>query len=157
MTTVRVVWGTGHGPTDIAAYDAALADAGAHNFNLVRVSSIVPADATLEVVGTAPDLGPAGSRLTIVEGHAEAAGPAQVAAGLGWSVGPGPGLLYEAGGEAPPEAIAERIRTGLAAGRDLRDWRFEETDVRTVDAEVDEGEYVAATVLAILGEGDPID
>ena len=28
MRPIRVVWGTGRGPTELAAYDAALADAG---------------------------------------------------------------------------------------------------------------------------------
>lgn len=67
MNTIRVVPGTGTGPTALAAYDAALADAGVHNYNLIRVSSVVPAESRIEVLDTAPDLGPAGNRLTVVE------------------------------------------------------------------------------------------
>ncbi|MFC6727007.1 pyruvoyl-dependent arginine decarboxylase, partial [Halobium palmae] len=67
MSTIRVVAGVGTAPTEMASYDAALADAGIHNYNLVPVSSVVPGDATVAFVGTAPDLGPAGNRLTVVE------------------------------------------------------------------------------------------
>ena len=31
MSMIRVVWGTGSGPTKMASYDAALADAGVEN------------------------------------------------------------------------------------------------------------------------------
>ncbi|MFC6728802.1 pyruvoyl-dependent arginine decarboxylase, partial [Natronoarchaeum mannanilyticum] len=72
MEPIRIVWGTGEGPTEMASYDAALADAGIENYNLVSVSSIVPAGAEIDPVGTAPDLGPAGERLTVVEGRATA-------------------------------------------------------------------------------------
>ncbi|PSP40313.1 pyruvoyl-dependent arginine decarboxylase, partial [Halobacteriales archaeon QH_10_70_21] len=73
MGTIRVVWGTATGPTAMASYDAALAAANVHDYNLVSVSSVIPADATVEVVGEAPDLGPAGERLTVVEGRATVA------------------------------------------------------------------------------------
>jgi len=43
----------------MASYDAALAEAGVENYNLVSVSSvIIPAETRVEAVGTAPDLGP---------------------------------------------------------------------------------------------------
>lgn len=67
MGRVRIVWGTGTGSTALASYDAALAAAGVHEYNLVRVSSVLPADTTVDVVGTAPDLGPVGGTLTVVE------------------------------------------------------------------------------------------
>ncbi|MEF8907067.1 MAG: pyruvoyl-dependent arginine decarboxylase, partial [Haloarculaceae archaeon] len=40
MSVIRVVWGSGTGPTGTAAYDAALAEAGVHDYNLVTVSSV---------------------------------------------------------------------------------------------------------------------
>src|SRR6056297_4057573 len=99
MSTIRVVWGTASGPTRMSSYDAALADANVHNYNLVAVSSVVPADAEVEAVGTAPDLGPAGERLTVVEARATRAGPGRVSAALGWTTGEdGPGLFYESAG-----------------------------------------------------------
>ncbi|WP_058366206.1 pyruvoyl-dependent arginine decarboxylase [Haloparvum sedimenti] len=67
MNAIHVAAGTGVAPTEMASYDAALADANLHNYNLVSVSSVVPAEATVEAVDRAPDLGPAGNRLTVVE------------------------------------------------------------------------------------------
>ncbi len=156
MDTIRVVWGTGRGPTEVAAYDAALADANCHNYNLVTVSSIVPADATVEAVGELPDVGPAGNRVTVVEGAATTAGPAVVSAGLGWVTGDGPGLFYEAAGDTDPETIETRIREGLSAGAELRDWGLGAPSIRTTTVEAEAGAYASAVVLAVYGESEPI-
>ena len=157
---ILVADGVGHGPTELAAYDAALADAGVGDFNLVTVSSVVPADAEVRVVGTAPDLGPAGNRLTVVQAHASAApddahGTDSVTACLGWATGPGPGLFYESDG-ADAEAVRETVSTGLAAGRDLRDWTFEREETRCATVATDESRYAAAVVVAAYGDSEPI-
>ncbi len=156
MDTIRVVWGTGTGPTEVAAYDAALADANVHNYNLVHVSSVIPAAATVEAVGEATALGQPGDRLTVVEGATTHAGPGGVAAGLGWATGDGPGLFYEADGRTDEATIETRIREGLDAGRNLREWDLPETEVRTVHIRADPGEYASATVLAIYGRGESL-
>ncbi|MFB6078968.1 MAG: pyruvoyl-dependent arginine decarboxylase [Halarchaeum sp.] len=157
MSTIRVVWGTGTGPTAMSAYDAALADANVHDYNLVTVSSVVPAAAAVEAVGTAPDLGPAGNRLTVVEAHANAAGPRHLSAGLGWTREPdGPGLFYEVADETDPEDVEARVRAGLDAGRELRDWAFDGEQVETTTVAADSGEYASAVVVACYGESEPI-
>ncbi|PSQ58405.1 pyruvoyl-dependent arginine decarboxylase [Halobacteriales archaeon SW_7_71_33] len=129
MGAIRVVSGTGTGPTTTAAYDAALLSAGVGNYNLVSVSSVVPPGATVEVDGTAPDLGAAGDRLTVVQ--ARAVGD-RVAAALSWARGDdGRGLFYEGTVQGPgPEVDDEELREralreaerGLTAGFDRRDW-----------------------------------
>ncbi|ELY82692.1 pyruvoyl-dependent arginine decarboxylase [Natrinema pallidum DSM 3751] len=118
MSTIRVVWGSASAPTAMASYDAALAEAGVENYNLVSVSSVIPAGVDVEAVGTAPDLGPAGERLTVVEARATAAGPGRVSAALAWaqSVDDGPGLFYETAGETDRDDVERRVREGLAAG-----------------------------------------
>lgn len=165
MSTIRVAWGTGTGPTEMSSYDAALADANLHNYNLVAVSSVIPADATVEEVDVAPDLGPAGERLTVVQARATCVGPGRVSAGLGWSTSEGesddgadsgPGLFYEAADETDPEEIAERVRTGLAAGRELRDWEFTDERIRTADVHAEPGTFATAVVVAAYGESEPI-
>jgi len=118
MSVIRVVWGSATGPTATAAYDAALAEANIHNYNLVTVSSVVPADPPLEVVGTAPDLGPVGNRLTVVQSKAtvspEESEPA--VAGIGWARSDsGRGIFYEEAG-SDHESVSEAIEAGLAAG-----------------------------------------
>lgn len=160
MEPIRVVWGTGGGPTEIAAYDAALAAANVHDYNLVSISSVIPADAEVRAVGEAPDLGPVGERLTVVQAYATGSGETSVSAGLGWAqASDGRGLFYEAAGEADPAAIRDRIERGLVAGVELREWEAEETQTRTVTAgnESNESdEYVAAVVVAVYGESEPL-
>jgi len=116
MSTVRVVWGTGGGPTGTASYDAALADAGVHNYNLMTVSSVLPRGATVESVGTAPDLGPVGGRLTVVQARTTVeSGPA--VAGIGWATAVEGGLFYEDSG-SDRGAVVDRLERGLARARD---------------------------------------
>ncbi len=158
MTTIHVAGGVGVAPTEMAAYDAALADANLHNYNLITVSSVIPADAELTVVEKAPDLGPAGNRLTVVQGKV-VAGPEtdteEIATGIGWARGPGPGLFYEAHG-TDLEAVEAEIRRGLDAGCALREWTFTDRDVEMSAIEPRKGSYTAAVMLAAYGESEPI-
>ena len=158
MGVIRVVWGAATAPTDLASYDAALAEANVHDYNLVRVSSVVPADAAVEVVDEAPSLGPAGERLTVVEGRATVApgDDSPAVACLGWSREPdGPGIFYEAAG-TDPDAVRERVDEGLAAGERLREWDFADGGSRLVAAEGDPDGYTTAVVLAVYGESTPL-
>lgn len=158
MDPIRVVWGTGTAQTEMAAYDAALADAGVANYNLVTVSSVIPAGAAVEVTDTAPDLGPAGERLTVVQASAVAVPGADrpACAGLGWSVGSDdPGLFYEASG-TDPERVRSTVREGLAAGERLRDWAFEWRDNRVAVADPDPTAHATAVALAAYGTSEPL-
>ena len=156
MTTIRVAAGVATGPTAMAAYDAALAEAGLHNYNLVPVSSVIPADASVDIVDAVPDLGPAGNRLTVVQSRATTTEPGRVTAGLGWATGPGPGLFYESAAEADPETIRERITQGLAAGRELREWTFTDEQVEIASVDADAGVHTTAVVIAAYGDSEPI-
>ncbi len=148
---IRVVAGTGRGPTETAAYDAALLDAGVGNYNLVRVSSVLPADASVERRDGPPeadthrgqlDLGRVGDRLTVVEASAVAPAPASVGAALYWArTDGGEGLFYEAGAVGDADAVpATRRRAeteaerGLAAGFDRRGWTAADRPVGSAHA-----------------------
>lgn len=157
MEPIRVVWGTATGPTPIASYDAALAEAGVHNYNLVTVSSMIPAEPAVEVADTAPELGPPGGELTVVQARATTAGPGRVSAALGWVRSEaGPGLFYEAAGETDPEDATRQVEEGLAHGQTLRDWRWGEPSTRAVTAAADAGTHTTAVVLGVYGDADPI-
>lgn len=158
MSTIRVVWGSASGPTTMSSYDAALAEAGVENYNLVSVSSVIPAGVDVEAVGTAPDLGPAGERLTVVEARATTAEPGRVSAALAWSqsIDGGPGLFYETAGEMNSADVERRVREGLASGQELRDWAFDEPNVTVESAQADSGTHTTALVLAIYGDSDPL-
>ena len=155
MSRIRVAAGVGTGGTETAAYDAALADAGVGDYNLVRVSSVVPAGAAVERVQRIPDLGPAGNRLTVVEGRASTDGADSVAAGIGWATGPGPGLFYEESG-SDPETVRETIAAGLEEGAALRDWRLPEREVLVESARGEPGTYTTVVAVAAYGESEPI-
>ncbi|WP_101294205.1 pyruvoyl-dependent arginine decarboxylase [Halegenticoccus soli] len=155
MNAIHVARGAATAPTELSSYDAALAEANVHNYNLVVVSSIVPAGATVEEVDAVPDLGPAGDRLTVVQARETRAGPGTVAAGLGWATGPGPGLFYEATGDDPDEVAAE-IRAGLDAGAELRDWEFTDREVTVTSVEAPPEGYTTALVVAAYGESEPV-
>jgi arginine decarboxylase len=151
MESIRVAWGAGMGPTAVASYDAALADAGVHNYNLVTVSSMIPPDATVDPIGTADDLGPVGGELTVVQARATATDPGHVTAGLGWSQSSTGGIFYEAAGPTDAADVEARIHEGLDAGQDLRDWAFNDPQVRVQSVEVEPGTHTTAVVLGIYG------
>lgn len=152
---IRIVRGSATAPTEMASYDAALAEANVHNYNLTHVSSVIPADASVAFADTAPDLGSIGDGLTVVEARATSADE-PVSAALAWARSEeGPGLFYEAAGEESPEESRERVETGIAAGMSLRGWSFD--GIESAVTRIEPGEGVAtALVLAVYGEGRPI-
>jgi arginine decarboxylase len=152
---IRVVSGTGTGPTDVASFDAALAEAGVHDYNLARLSSVVPPEATVEAVGTAPDLGPVGGRLWTVQARTTTVGPGRVAAALGWAVGPDGGVFYEAGDAEDEDTAREQVRSGLAAARELRRRGLPDEGVESVAFDVPAGTHGTAVVLAAYGAAEP--
>ncbi len=156
MKSIFVVRGAGHASTAMASYDAALAAANIHNYNLTTISSVIPAEAVVEVVETAPDLGPTGNQLTVVEARMTTAEAGEVAAGLGWTTGTGPGLFYEATG-TDPEMVRQTINRGLSAGAALREWSFtdRQTMIETAEENPDGG-YTTVIVVAAYGESESL-
>lgn len=106
---ITVAAGTGTGDTKIAAFDAALFEAGIANYNLIRLSSIIPPGSTIErgKYVTPPD--EFGHRLYIVyasEIQVEAGKEAW--AGVGWTLakdGSGKGLFTEHEGHSEQEVM----------------------------------------------------
>jgi arginine decarboxylase len=167
MSVIRVVWGSGRGPTATAAYDAALAAAGIHDYNLVTVSSVVPAGPAVEAVGTAPDLGPPGEALAVVQARAsvgpggedgDAGGDERdpAVAAVGWArSADGPGVFYEAGGR-DAASVRGAVREGLEHGVGLREWEAAERDLVLERADPDPGEHTCVVVCAVYGESRPL-
>ncbi|MGF0117099.1 pyruvoyl-dependent arginine decarboxylase [Promicromonospora sp. Marseille-Q5078] len=98
--TIRVSAGTGTGRTTLAAFDAALVAAGVGDFNLVRLSSVVPPGSViLEVDGRRQLPGGHGDAMYCVYAEAHASLPGHEAwAGVAWSRrddGSGAGLFVE--------------------------------------------------------------
>lgn len=152
---IRIVWGTGTAGTAKSSFDAALAAANVHQYNLRTLSSVIPADVPLESVGTAPDLGAPGDALDVVLARQTSPPGARAAAGLAWGrTDGGSGIFYEAE-ETDPETVRERLDVGIDHGCAIRDIDpTVETRVRT--AEPAPEQYSTAVVLAIYGEGEPL-
>jgi arginine decarboxylase len=142
--------GTGEATTELAAFDAALIDAGIANANLIRLSSVIPAGAT--VLEKRPDLPLAewGWRLYVVLAEQRASRSGEQAwAGIGWIQDPtdGRGLFVEHEGGSE-QHVEDLIEQSLACMRSSREDTFGPTQLATRGIRCS-GEPVAAIVAAV--------
>jgi arginine decarboxylase len=153
---IRVVWGTGRARTAKGSFDRALAAADIHDYNLRELSSVIPAGAAVEAVGSAPDLGATGNALDAVVARQTSPPGTRAAAGLAWARGDdGTGIFYEVG-DHDPESVRELLRSGIETGCAIRDIDepTPETRVTTAGAEADC--YVTAVAVATDGESEAL-
>lgn len=149
---IEVVWGTGSGQTELGAFDAALSGANVHNYNLVELSSIVPAGATVERVGALePGRWTTGDLLAVVLASATSSTAGErIAAGLGWELADEGGVFVENDGPTA-EACERTLEANLADGRRIRDWNWTgERGMEVVDHVVDDQGAGAAIVAAVF-------
>ena len=114
--------GTGEGPTPLAAFDAALMDAGVANYNLLCLSSVIPPNARIVRARhrTLPD--DYGRRLYIVMAQMRQSQPGhQARAGIGWvqEGDDGRGLFVELH-DADRDRLEDDLNTTLGAMRRSR-------------------------------------
>lgn len=121
---IRVSGGVGEGRTQLAAFDAALRSAGVENFNLIRLSSIIPPGSDVLTCAPGEQLrGGFGDALYCVYAAGWVSEPgAEVWAGVGWSRhcdGFGAGLFVEHTGVSREEVRRRLAGTldDMAAGR----------------------------------------
>lgn len=122
---IQVATGIGRGPTKIAAFDAALREAGVHNYNLIYLSSVVPPGSVITTLDhgkpATPD-GGWGDRLYVVMANERVDQPGDQAwAGVGWvqQEGGTKGLFVEHEGhsEAQVRKDIKDSLDSLCAGR----------------------------------------
>ena len=84
---IRVSRGTGSGPTRLAAFDRALQDAGLADYNLIRLSSVIPPNTVVREVSSFDDTaGTHGDAAYCVYADAYASTPGEEAwAGVAWA------------------------------------------------------------------------
>lgn len=92
--------GVGAGPTELAAFDAALIDAGVANYNLICLSSVIPPRTRIERTRFSTPAHEYGRRLYVVLSQMRGSRAGQsVHAGIGWVQAPadegGHGLFVE--------------------------------------------------------------
>jgi arginine decarboxylase len=119
---IPIACGSGEGETELAAFDAALGDAGVANRNLILLSSVLPPGSAVERVeriARAPGFW--GDRLYCVLAEARTSTPeTEVWAGIGWMQDErGRGLLVEH--QAPSEralrVLVDASLSGLSRNR----------------------------------------
>jgi len=128
----------GVAPTGLAAFDDALLRVGAANYNLVRLSSVIPPGATLvEYDGAIPTPGGMwGDRLYVVYAEQRASVPGESAwAGIGWVQDPltGRGLFVEHEG-TDEEVVRLDIVASLHQMQAARDLDLGEIHLRLAGA-----------------------
>jgi arginine decarboxylase len=158
MMQIPVVVGVGRGRTQLSAFDAALSDCGVLNYNLIRLSSVIPPGTTVfESDRTCASPCEHGDRLYAVMAEQRSDTPGRaIAAGIGWfqwQGGRGVFVEHEAEGVSTVEVEAVVLDRIYASLRDLCETRriaFDGLAVgwRMASAEVGE-EPAAVVVLAV--------
>lgn len=148
---IRVFSATGSGPTPLAAFDRALQMGAVHDTNLIVLSSVVPAGAT--VVRGCADEGEftVGDRLYCVLAEQRAIEPGSEAwAGLAWAedVDGRGGLFVEGHGRSEHQVRWDLEQTLDAILADRSYWSVAARDVEVAGATCD-GQPVCALVMAI--------
>lgn len=150
--TIRIGRGVGHGPTELAAFDAALGDAGVANFNLLVLSSVIPPASTLErTPGSSMHVaGQWGDRLYVVlADHRQSHIGREAWAGIGWAqAGDGRGLFVEHHAESETQVVDDIERT-LGAMTASRPEIFGPVDMQVVGARC-ESQPVCALAIAVF-------
>jgi arginine decarboxylase len=125
---IHLATGLGSGPTTLAAFDAALNDAGIANYNLLLLSSVIPPETTIVRHGsTIPSEimpGGWGDRLYVVMAEQRTSTPNTEAwAGIGWvqekESGKGLFVEHEGGSERKVRRDIEQSLTALMATRNV--------------------------------------
>jgi arginine decarboxylase len=117
---IHIATGVGTGPTKLSAFDSALNDAGIANYNLLRLSSVIPpkSDIVIHKDGLKQKLpGQWGDRLYVVMAEMRVSTPNQEAwAGIGWvqDEKTGQGLFVEHEGKNE-QAVRRDIAQSLEA------------------------------------------
>ena len=131
-TRYTLVSGKGEGDAPLTAFDAALLSSKVGNYNLVRVSSVMPAGAA-ETEGL--DL-PIGSIVFIAYGTYRSAVAGQricAAVGLGRTPGNGAGMIMEYSGSGTAKDAGEQVERMVREAFALRGWELAEVRVRTIE------------------------
>jgi len=147
---IRISSGVGEGPTPLAAFDAALENAGVSNYNLLCLSSIIPPGSVVERVPYQPTCDEFGYRLYVVLAHQRETVPGKSAwAGLGWVQNPqdGRGLFVEIQGDDRTD-VERRIEWTLADMTRHRSWPFGPIQKEVVGITC-RGRPVCAVVVAV--------
>ncbi len=133
---IKVSAGIGIGPTQLSAFDSALNDAGVANYNLIRLSSVIPPKSEIQVSKQSLTNLPGqwGDRLYVVMAEQRAHIPNEEAwAGIGWvqDKKTGKGLFVEHEGSSE-KSVRNDITQSLEALMATRNVDFGKINMEVV-------------------------
>ena len=142
---IHLAQGAAEGRTPLNAFDNALLDAGVHNLNLIRVSSIVPKGCAF---GPLPEM-PVGTIAPTVYAHIHSNVPGEiVSACIGAGIGSEGGVLMEYSHRGPGDDAERVVQNMVEEGFARRGWKLEEVFFATGEHKVDRlGSAVAVALL----------
>jgi arginine decarboxylase len=145
----NAIWpsaGAAEGDTELNAFDNALLAARVGNYNLIRVSSVLPEAAT--VLDAPPQITPGSLVPAVYSVHVSAEPGSTVAAAVGIGVAQGShGMIYESHGTSLRDVEAA-VRQMIDEGFARRGLKLSDVIVRSIEHKVERiGCAVAAVVL----------
>ncbi len=154
---IHIAAGLGTGPTKMAAFDAALQEAGTANYNLIRLSSIIPGGSEIidetSTIKTPP--GKWGDRLYVVMAEHRVDTPnVEAWAGIGWvqdaKTGEGLFVEHEGANEATVRRDIEQSMKALVEtrGKEFGPLKMKVTGITCLH------EPVCALVIAVYEASD---
>jgi arginine decarboxylase len=148
---IPIIRATGTGGTGLAAFHAALVAVNVGHYNLIRLSSVIPPQSSVDATGKAPmPVGEWGDRLYCVYADQRASSPGEQAwAGIGWvqRLDGGGGFLVEHEGDSE-ELVTHAIDTSLRALVAGREEEFSAPE-HVLNGAVCTGEPVCSLVMAV--------
>lgn len=152
--TIEIVWGTYQGKTNLGSFDGALEEAGIHNYNLSKLSSVIPPESKLKQVGYHKRKWEIGSTIACVLSLKTSDKKGNRAcSGIGWSISDRGGIFYEAFGSKEKE-VENRIKSGLLECKNNRDsWEWNGKDnMKIVSINPREDRFGASAVVSVHGK-----
>ena len=152
LRTIQITSAIGTGSTTLAAFDRALLSCGVGNFNLLRLTSVIPPETdVIPSTGPADVLGDWGDRLYVVMAEQRVDRPGRQGwAGIGWvqhePTGRGLFVEHEGHSEDQVRSDLERSLSSLVEARPNVEFGPMRSVVRGAECE---GEPICAMVVAV--------
>lgn len=147
--TIEIVWGSGEGTTKLNAFDTALKDAGIHNYNHIQLSSVIPKNEEIEIVGKHDEKWDVGEfTATVITENVSSTNGKNISCGIGWAMADEGGVFYEEHGDNP-DNVKYKIKEGIKGAKDIREnWNWN-SDINTRIIQYDV-EKIGAVVMAAI-------
>ena len=150
MQYIYITYGTGEGLTELSAFDKALFDAGIGNYNLIKLSSVIPENSQIVVKKISWNQKEQGYKLYVILSECiETTIGKEAWVGLGWIQDEtGKGLFIEIKGLSKEE-VKKLIDDSLKNMQEYRPERYGKINYKLVGIKC-EGKPVCAVVAAVF-------